>query len=65
MEKYSGTLDPKVHFKAYITQAQLFSKNMVVHYRLLPTTLAGVALKWYYFLPWNFVDSFDTLCGWF
>ena len=57
-----GTLD---HVKAYMTQVNFFSENMVVHYRLFHTTFAGVALEWYYSLSWNSVDSFDTLCGGF
>jgi len=36
---------------------------MDVHCRLFPTTLVGVTLEWYYSLPRNLVDSFDTFCG--
>jgi len=43
--KYNGTSDPEAHIKAYMTQANLFSWNMVIHCRLFPTTLMG----W----PWN------------
>jgi len=40
----------------------LFSDDLRVHCRLFPTTLEGAALKWYYSLPPNSVDSFETLC---
>jgi len=31
LEKYAGTSDPETNVKAYMTQANFFSKNMVVH----------------------------------
>ena len=40
-------------------------ENMVIHSRLFPTTLIGVALEWYYSFPRNLVDSFNTLCAQF
>jgi len=39
LKKCSGTLDLEAHVKAYMTQAQLFSKDMDMHCRLFPTTL--------------------------
>ena len=63
LEKYSGTSDPEAHVKAHMTQTQLLSMDMDVHCRLFPTTLAGMALEWYYYLPRNSVDSFETFCG--
>jgi len=63
--KYNGTFDPEAHIKAYMTQANLFSRNMVVHCILFPTTLMEVTLEWYYSLPKNSIDSFNTLYAWF
>lgn len=45
MEKYGGTSNSKAHVKAYITQANLLSENMVVHCGLFSTTLLGIALE--------------------
>ncbi|XP_068476509.1 uncharacterized protein [Phaseolus vulgaris] len=63
MEKYLRTSDLKAHVKACMIQTQLFSKDMDVHYMLIPTTLEGVSLEWYYSLPRNLVDIFDTFYG--
>jgi len=60
-----GLQNPEAHIKAYMTQENLLSGRMVVHCRLFPTTLMGVALEWYYSLPRNSIDSFNTLCAWF
>jgi len=56
-------LEPRAHVKAYMKQANLFSKNMVVHCKLFPTTLSVVTLEWYYSLPRNSIESFNALCG--
>jgi len=56
MDTYDGTLDPDVHVKSYMTQANLFSTDGQVHCRLFPTTLKGPALDWYYFPPASSVD---------
>jgi len=61
MDTYDGTSYPDVHVKSYMTQANLFSTDGRVHCRLFPTTLKGLTLNWYYYLPANFVKSFKML----
>jgi len=63
VDPYDGTSDPDAHVKAYMTQANLFSGDLRVHCRLFPTTLKGIALEWYYYLPQNSINSFRTLCS--
>jgi len=63
MDVYDGSSDPDVHVKSYMTQANLFSTDGRVHYRLFPTTLKGPALDWYYSLLTNSVSSFEMLCA--
>jgi len=63
VDSNNGTSDPDAHIKAYMTQANLFSRDLRVHYRLFPTTLKVTTLEWYYSLSHNSVDSFRTLCS--
>jgi len=41
---YDETLDLDAHVKAYMTQVNLFSKDLRVHFRLFPGTLKGITL---------------------
>jgi len=60
---YDEGYDSEVHIKSYLTQANPFSNDLRVHYRLFPTTLVEAVLEWCYSLPPNSVDSFETLCA--
>ena len=50
MNKYSGTDDPHLHLKQYVTymKATGLSKAQIV--KQFPLSLKGVAIKWYYTL---------------
>ena len=61
VDSYDGTSDSDAQVKAYMTQANLFSRDLRVHWRLIPTILKGTTLKWYYSLPRNSVNLFRTL----
>jgi len=63
VEKFDGTFDPNAHVKAYFTQASLLTRDLRIQCRLFPTTLKGEALEWYYSLPANSINSFDTFCA--
>jgi len=60
--KVQWDIRPRSHIKSYLTQVNLFSKDLGVHCRLFITTLARPFLEWYYFLPSTFIDSFNTFC---
>ena len=50
MKKYSGTDDPHLHLKKYVTyiKAIRLSKAQIV--KQFPLSLEGAAIKWYYTL---------------
>ena len=63
IEKYDGYSNMKTHVKAYLTWANLFSRDLRIQCQLFTTTLKGATLMWYYSLPPYLIDSFKTFCA--
>ncbi|KAG5001404.1 hypothetical protein JHK87_022476 [Glycine soja] len=61
LEQYDGTTDPNEHLDAFLTQANLHTKDDVILCRVFPTSLKGATLTWYNGLPPRSENNFDTL----
>ena len=61
LDQYDGTTDPNEHLDAFLTQANLHTKDDVILCRVFPTSLKGATLTWYNGLPARSIDNFDTL----
>jgi len=55
--------NPNTHVKAYLSQANLFLADLGVHCKLFLTTLTGSTFEWYYSVPRNFINLFNTFCA--
>ena len=63
MRKYSGTDDPHLHLKQYVTymKATGLSKAQIIRQFLL--SLEGAAIKWYYTLDAHIRRDWNELCS--
>ena len=63
MKKYSGTDDPHLHLKQYVTymKATGLSKAQIIRQFLL--SLKGAAIKWYYTLDAHVRRDWNELCS--
>ena len=63
MKKYSGTNDPHLHLKQYVTymKATRLSKAQIV--KQFPLSLVGATIKWYYTLDAHIRQDWDELCS--
>jgi len=56
---FTGVEDPEAHLTAFHTQLMLTKGSNDVYYKLLMSTLAGVALEWFVSLPGEHITTFD------
>jgi len=49
------------HLDALLIQVNLYTNDDVILYRVFPTSLKGVTLMWYGWLPPQSIVNFDTL----
>ena len=56
---FTGVEDPEAHLTTFHTQMMLTGGSDVVYCKLLMSTLAGAALKWFVNLPDEHITTFD------
>ncbi|XP_014523653.1 uncharacterized protein LOC106779948 [Vigna radiata var. radiata] len=61
IERFDGTSDPEHHLRNFIDSMAYYSKSDPVKCRAFSQSIKGEALKWYYTIPPNSVDSFRTV----
>ena len=60
-EHYDGTTNSDEHLNVFLTQANLYTNNDIILYRIFPTPVKRATLTWYEGLPLRSIDSFNTL----
>lgn len=61
LERYDRTTNLEEHLDTFLTQANHYTNDDMILYRVFLTPLKGVTLTWYGgVLPWS-IDNFDTL----
>ena len=63
MKKYSGTDDPHLHLKQYVTYMKPTGLSKAQIIKQFPLSLEGAAVKWYYALDAHVRQDWDELCS--
>ena len=63
MKKYSGTDDPHLHLKQYVTYMKPTELSKAQIIKQFPLSLEGAAVKWYYALDAHVRQDWDELCS--
>ncbi|WVY89245.1 hypothetical protein V8G54_034759 [Vigna mungo] len=61
IKKFDGTTDPEHHLRNFIDSMAFYSNSDPVKCRAFSLSLKDEALEWYYTLPPNSVDNFQTV----
>lgn len=61
VDKYDGTLDPRSHLAIFRTTMKLQDVNNFILRRVFPSTLTGLAQKWYQHLSPSSINNFTQL----
>ena len=63
MKKYSGTDDPHLHLKQYVTYMNGTRLSNAQIVKQFPLSLEGAAIKWYYTLDAHVQQDWKELCS--
>ena len=63
MRKYSGTDDPHLHLKQYVTYMKPIGLSKAQIIKQFPLSLEGAAVKWYYTLDAHVRRDWNELCS--
>ena len=63
MKKYSGTDDPHLHLKQYVTYMKATELSEAQIIKQFSLSLKGVAVKWYYTLDAHVQQDWKELCS--
>ena len=63
MRKYSGTDDPHLHLKQYVTYMKATGLTKAQIVKQFPISLEGAPIRWYYALKLHVQSDWKELCA--